>query len=148
VNADKKSIDTGENLYNTGESGTEKSPAGEANSNLKRAEALLNAKKVTELAERLRLVSLSVAIQSAKTRNSSIEIRKLKAELSTLTNQAVKASREVGAIIAAIGEKEPVISSVGSDYRRALQLKTDLLEIRKQAERAIRAIDEQDLRSI
>ncbi|MFQ5608388.1 MAG: hypothetical protein ACE5GA_10605, partial [Candidatus Zixiibacteriota bacterium] len=92
----------------------------------KRAESILNAKKALELADKLRLMSLNVAIQSAKTRGSSRELRKIKSELSTLTNQAVKASRELGAIIGAISPDTSGPAAVQHDYRKALRLKTDL----------------------
>ncbi len=114
---------------------------------LKRRESLLNAKKALELAEKLRLVSLNVAIQSAKTRGSSRELRKIKSELSTLTNQAVRASRELGAIISAVNADEPVESSVTHDYRKALRLKKDLEGILAQAGKAVRALEQLDFGS-
>ncbi len=122
-------------------------PSDEELLRLKRSESLLNAKKALELAEHLRLVSLNVAIQSAKTRGSSRELRKIKSELSTLTNQAVKASRELGAIIGAVNADEPVDSSVTHDYRKALRLKKDLEGILTQAGKAVRSLEQLDFGS-
>ena len=131
----------------TGERSLSAARSSEESMRQKRSESLLNAKKTLELAEQLRLVSLNVAIQSAKTRGSSKELRKIKSELSELTNQAVKASRELGSIINAVGADEPVESSKTHDYRKALRLKQDLEGILVQAGKAVRALEQLDFGS-
>ncbi len=108
---------------------------------LRRADALQNAKRALELAERLKLVSLNVAIESAKTRSSSIDLKRVKADLSTLTNHAVKASREIGGMVNAINSGEPIVSAVESDFRKAVQLKKELESILNQSKRVLESID-------
>jgi hypothetical protein len=108
---------------------------------LRRADALRSAQRALELADQLKLVSLNVAIESAKTRSSSVDLKRVKSDLSTLTNQAVRASREIGGMINAISSGEPIVSSVESDFRKAVKLKKELESILSQSERVLESID-------
>ncbi len=113
----------------------------ETQERLRRADALLSAKRALELADQLKLVSLNVAIESAKTRSSSVDLKRVKSDLSTLTNQAVKASREIGGMINAINSGEPIVSAMESDFRKAVKLKKELESILNQSERVLESID-------
>ena len=116
---------------------------GEANDsaalNIRRAETLLNAKRTLELADKMKLVSLNVAIESAKTRGATFDVQRLKQELSDLTNQAVKASKDVAEVIASIselGEEGAHTPTAGTakkheenEFRRAIRLRKELDEL-------------------
>ena len=109
----------------------------------RRAETLLNARKTLELAEKLKLVSLNVAIESAKTRGGAFEIQRIKRELSDLTNQAVKASKEISELIATISDNPDDKADNSSpsakagargegeamEFRKAIRLRKNLDEL-------------------
>ncbi|HSH00450.1 MAG TPA: hypothetical protein VLB27_10390 [candidate division Zixibacteria bacterium] len=106
--------------------------------NIRRAETLLNAKRTLELADKMKLVSLNVAIESAKTRGVTFDVQRLKQELSDLTNQAVKASKDVAEVIAAISELGDGESASPAparrthqenEFRRAIRLRKELDEL-------------------
>lgn len=106
--------------------------------NIRRAETLLNAKRTLELADKMKLVSLNVAIESAKTRGATFDVQRLKQELSDLTNQAVKASKDVAEVIASISElreegDEPSApvrrTNEENEFRRAIRLRKELDEL-------------------
>ncbi len=125
---------------------SESTPEGIASSaevkeRLRRADALQSAKRALDLADQLKLVSLNVAIESAKTRTASVDLKQVKQDLSTLTNKAVKASREIGGMINAINSGEPIVSSQDSDFRKAVQLKQELKAILDQSQRVLDSID-------
>lgn len=123
------------------QSGQTDSHSGDVQERLRRADALISAKRALELADQLKLVSLNVAIESAKTRSSSMDLKRIKADLSTLTNHAVKASREIGGLITAISSGEPMVSAMESDFRKAVHLKKELEAILQQSRRVLAGID-------
>lgn len=121
----------------------EESCASEENDSERRSRTvtLLEAKRTVELAQRLKLVSLNVAIESAKRRSADADNRKLKSDLATLTNRAIKASKDIESLLAALGGKNSGPAGSDGDYRSALRLKKDLEVILEQSESALEALD-------